>query len=492
MEHRREVDLPEQWKERIRGKKVIFYNTSITAMLRGLEKHIDKIDKVFDVFKRYPKVVLWWRPHPLERSTVESMHPELIIRYQELRERFVREDIGILDESADLYRAIAVSDAYFGDESSVLTLYEKTGKPILMQTDDVLDEKCERNVFFSIRDYCIYQNSVFFITGAYNLIFEMDKESFKIKNIVEIAREYPTVGCLKQIESEGEEIIVRLQERDYFVKYHVGDERLEYVDNIYYDKEACDADKIFWTASGVGYTVAGEDNKVYEIEREKSKHSIYNGKAGDHFWGVVRVDEKLIIPHSDKMIISVWDMNAEERMIIDEFPEEFEIFGSNPYAAMIVHQRDVYLFPAASNMVLKINLERLCVTEALVNIRNDVNPAFSMYMCVKKRGNIVSAVYNRKNMWHIINLDTGEVTARSIQIDDELKEYIIDRPIFQIESRTEATHSRMLREDQWYNTLPRFIKSIMRYQIPCLELNRAAMEESIGKKIYEATKEVSS
>ena len=39
----------------------------------------------------------------------------------------------IYDDSSDLNRAITLSDAYYGDLSSVVHLYLKTGKPIMIQ-----------------------------------------------------------------------------------------------------------------------------------------------------------------------------------------------------------------------------------------------------------------------------------------------------------------------------------------------------------------------
>ena len=37
-------------------------------------------------------------------------------------------------------RAIAVSDAYYGDQSSLVALYRKTGKPIMIQNADVREK----------------------------------------------------------------------------------------------------------------------------------------------------------------------------------------------------------------------------------------------------------------------------------------------------------------------------------------------------------------
>lgn len=130
---REDFDLPEKWKKLIAGKKVILYNTSIGAMLQNSDKVCDKLRYVFDVFRKRDDVVLWWRPHPLMKSTFHSMRPQFEEEYLGLEKQYIEEVWGIYDDSSDLHRAIAWSDAYYGDASSVVELYKATGKPILLQ-----------------------------------------------------------------------------------------------------------------------------------------------------------------------------------------------------------------------------------------------------------------------------------------------------------------------------------------------------------------------
>ncbi len=40
---------------------------------------------------------------------------------------------GIFDDTADMDRAVVLSDAYYGDGSSVMQLYQQTGKPVMCQ-----------------------------------------------------------------------------------------------------------------------------------------------------------------------------------------------------------------------------------------------------------------------------------------------------------------------------------------------------------------------
>ena len=98
------------------------------------EEMLDKIERNFLVFQENgEEVALLWRPHPLIEATLTSMRPRLWERYEKIVSDYKAQGWGIYDDSADLDRAIAVSDAYYGDNSSVVQLYKKTGKPIMIQ-----------------------------------------------------------------------------------------------------------------------------------------------------------------------------------------------------------------------------------------------------------------------------------------------------------------------------------------------------------------------
>ncbi len=131
--------IPEEWLRVIRKpdgdyKKIIFYNTSVSALIKHEEKMLWKIRSVFETFKeKQDEITLLWRPHPLMQATIESMRPQLWQEYKEIVEQYKQESWGIYDDSADMDRAVILSDAYYGDASSVVQLYKKTGKMIMMQ-----------------------------------------------------------------------------------------------------------------------------------------------------------------------------------------------------------------------------------------------------------------------------------------------------------------------------------------------------------------------
>lgn len=60
-----------------------------------------------------------------------------LVNMEILVKNYKKENWGIYDDTAELYRAIVYSDAYYGDDSSLTMLYKKTGKPILIQSMDM-------------------------------------------------------------------------------------------------------------------------------------------------------------------------------------------------------------------------------------------------------------------------------------------------------------------------------------------------------------------
>ena len=141
-----ELEIPAEWQRIIyksdgSTKKIIFYNTSVQALLDNDVKMLDKIEDVLRIFyENKDEVALLWRPHPLIKATISSMRPMLWKRYSSIIEKYKAEGWGIYDDSADLDRAIVLSDAYYGDGSSVVQLYKSTGKPIMIQNAEIIEE----------------------------------------------------------------------------------------------------------------------------------------------------------------------------------------------------------------------------------------------------------------------------------------------------------------------------------------------------------------
>ncbi len=133
------VDTPQEWNDIIRKadgtrKKVVLYNTTIQPLIKHQEVYLDKIQDVIDFFyKDREEYALLWRPHPLLYSTISSMSSNLSDRYINIVENYKLRAFGIFDDTADVHRAISISDAYYGDNGSMVALYRETGKPCMIQ-----------------------------------------------------------------------------------------------------------------------------------------------------------------------------------------------------------------------------------------------------------------------------------------------------------------------------------------------------------------------
>ena len=124
---------PQAWKQKMAGRKVYFYNTSIGGALGNTEAFLKKMEYVFRCFEGRDDVCLLWRPHPLLESTFDSMR----VRYKEiylgLKAYFLEHDLGIYDDTPDIADTIALSDVYIGDAgTSVTSLFGIAGKPMFI------------------------------------------------------------------------------------------------------------------------------------------------------------------------------------------------------------------------------------------------------------------------------------------------------------------------------------------------------------------------
>lgn len=141
-----DIEIPEGWKKHIykadgSRRKIIIYNTSLSSFLGNSEQMLRKIQDVFRIFRENKdEVTLLWRPHPLYKATISSMRPHLYGTYEKLVELYKAEDIGIYDDTADMDRALVMADAYYGDNSSLVTLCKAIGMPIMIQNPFVIEE----------------------------------------------------------------------------------------------------------------------------------------------------------------------------------------------------------------------------------------------------------------------------------------------------------------------------------------------------------------
>ena len=138
-----DLEIPQEWQAIIQkadgiNKKIIFYNTSLSAFLEHSDSYLKKIEDVLKVFwEAKEEIALLWRPHPLMQTTIKSMRPEIEEKYLEIVQKYKEEKWGIYDDTPDLDRAIRLADVYYGDPSSVVQLCQKVGMPVMVQNVEI-------------------------------------------------------------------------------------------------------------------------------------------------------------------------------------------------------------------------------------------------------------------------------------------------------------------------------------------------------------------
>lgn len=136
-------NLPKEWADKIyredgSRRKVLFYNTTIKTLL-DKDNILEKIKNTIEILNGEIDVVLLWRPHPLYEETIRNSKPDLLEEYRRIVAQYKADGVGIFDDTPNLDRAIAVSDVYYGDGSSVEYLFKKACKPVVIQNTSYME-----------------------------------------------------------------------------------------------------------------------------------------------------------------------------------------------------------------------------------------------------------------------------------------------------------------------------------------------------------------
>lgn len=448
--------FPENWKEIVSTKKVILYNTSVSSMLHGREKHIKKMKWVFHTFQQHPEIVLWWRPHPLELSTIESMTPNLAEEYVEMRKEYKDKKIGILDESADLHRAVAISDAYYGDWSSVAQLYKAVGKPVLYADDAITRET--PTAFLPIT-FCVKEEGIWFIQCNSNKLIMVDKITYNVEKIITIPFERPFCGreynyhivdigkslllCMGKSRRlyEYEVETDTITERRLPIEHFVFDSKIVIEQNYkllfsYKNHMLMEYDYLNHTVnirefgrinSSVSQCYEKNGTKFWLTDKESNVICQYDFTnvsysaipVGDHsskYWGVKKVGNCFVLPHIEKKAITIWNEETGEIAELTDFPEEYTYLEGMAYLDMFEKDGYIYFFPFYANMILKVDIEKKTITQAFENIFSNIRYDSDieesdgrMYICAKQYQNYIYAYAIYKTCWQVFNFSTMDV-----------------------------------------------------------------------------------
>lgn len=225
--------LPQGWEKLIRRadgkrKKVVLYNTSISAMLTESEHYLEKLRFVLESFQDRSDVVLWWRPHPLGKATYDSMRPELLREYQRIVQEYKTSGYGIYDDTPELHRAIAESDAYYGDYSSLVALYSVTGKPIMVQNVDIYANTTPH--LFYPADFALYGSKLIGIDFKTGVLLQIDKYTMEMEYLTSLADKYSHLaGMYASAADDGDCLYFTPRSTDKIAKYNMQSGKLNVV-----------------------------------------------------------------------------------------------------------------------------------------------------------------------------------------------------------------------------------------------------------------------
>jgi hypothetical protein len=126
--------LPEDWQNKIydaegNKKTVILYASTIRDFLADIDVWLKKLEIIIEFIKNQEDVVCIFRMHPLTLQTIKASRSDYVYKYNHLLKIIPENENLILDETPDFHTAFKVSDCYFGEHSSLLSLYLATGKP---------------------------------------------------------------------------------------------------------------------------------------------------------------------------------------------------------------------------------------------------------------------------------------------------------------------------------------------------------------------------
>ncbi len=353
-------DLPAEWKEIIGNKKIVFFNTHIRNLMKGDREFIEKLKNIFRIFEKREDAVLWWRPHPLSEDTCKAMNPDYYREYQTAVEEYQAGRIGIYDETEDMHQGLALSDAYYGDRSSIVYLYDITGKPVLFQNTNIISDVSDKAYREDFLNFAVKDQSIWFVSKNTNCLLCMDIDSNEIKLVAEIPSDQESRRySINAIVIEGDDIVLTPAFSQDILRYHIPEHQFVH----YPLRHKPDKGTKKWKfANAYQY----KDN-VFMIPREYPAFVKYNLSSGaviedkkpclavkphklikDEFYfyrGSRITEEILMLPVYGSNMVMKYDMSSGEHQVF-HIGEK-----SNRYMHVAFDGTDYWLFQAKGNVI---------------------------------------------------------------------------------------------------------------------------------------------
>lgn len=406
--------MPEEWKEKAEGKKLIMLNTTISTILNYQSNLLKKLNLIFNELRENKSdVVIVWRPHPLLNATIESMQPHLRKLFNETIDTFVNSDIGILDTTPDITNTLALCDGYMGDGgSSVVNLFGIAGKPIFIfnYNNNFLDEK-DTNKRINLS--CINKiNNEYFGTSS------MHGGIFKINN------NFSNISYISSIESNNNATNIHTfsvaYENKIYLSPNAGD------DFICYDTE----------------------NSTFEKIGKNKEKVFYNQ--------ILTYNDKIIYLPLFSSTIAIYDTKNKSWTYNDS--------GLNK---ILKEKPDIPNIPIIRDFVIYNNKLYICCQYSNIITEFDINQkTFQYYNIGDKEVGFNCIDIHEKNIYlaekkgSIIKLDLETKNANLIQMPKEFKTWI--NPINQIPALKNNSYSRIISIGNYFILIPSLSNSLVK------------------------------
>lgn len=507
-------EAPAAWKEKMAGKKVYFYNTSIHGMLADTRRFLLKMEYVFNSFVGRKDVCMIWRPHPLLESTFASMRPGYKPIYDAIKKKYLESDFGIYDDTSDITNTIALCDAYIGDAgTSVTSLFGIAGKPlfILNNNIDALPEEDDWRGEI-IRRFFIYGSNEWMVTQG-NKLYRSVEKNYDYKYFCDLS-DYAYGDYYGQVTHvNGKNYVCPINAQDILVIGENGIARkiaLEYgieTRGAFYGAISCgkylflipnkypaivrydtEMDKIDYLRDNLDIfmgTIGGQkrlggfcvwknylflaspvDSRVLVIQTETGKMKVLITGA-ENRCGCVNIiaDEKdlWLLPYEGK-VITRWNPESGEVKEYNKLPENFKCehpvlgyeFEERPFGFGAINEDYVYLPPSNGNMYICLNKKTGEITEwELGHIPEEKSGYYTLggkaYFSKKMNKDTYNLFSIRDSKLYVVNISAED--SKEIKINFDMNELRKNEPGFK-------EHSQWLQYvclENSFNTLTDFL-----------------------------------
>lgn len=407
--------IPEEWRKLAKGKKIILYNVGLSPILQNRYRSIEKMRMVFNTFKKRQDVLLWWRPHPLIKASLHAIAPEIEGAYEELEKEFLLERIGIYDTGADSNLAVASTDAFVGDYSSMIYMFGVTGKPVFYLDNRILEEKSQYKNYVIMTDFDIdREGNLIFMSAVHEVLCKLCVETGEI-SLVDQYSSYDLIGQEYKILIDEEYLIlspcgcnenikiINLRNQSY-VQYEV---QKDYVYHNYLKPIKIDDEYVFCPGAKQEFLiynkknncfetygdfadelcsyVSGENNLLFIGDPVVIDRSIYLLVCGTNrllkfdvknriyrFYSIgtekkefsnMDYDEKVFwMITKNGECIAQWNPNTNDYVEYSNYPKGFLPYlnafvhsDSRVFSHIVLMKDWVYIFPGTANMILMLN-----------------------------------------------------------------------------------------------------------------------------------------